>query len=142
MGINIAFLRRPFKLGDTIHLTVELVPRRDIRVSEARVDLVCETRHTEVTTALVPPLPSQTSRLRERKRVSEIYRDSHLYGSVVFVRGERLPSGQTSTYNVGLEIPLERPTHNSGSTSWKLATTVDIVGARNITARRVVNVLA
>ena len=48
LGINIAFEQRPYKLGETIHVTVELVPRRDIRVREVRVDLVCETRRIKV----------------------------------------------------------------------------------------------
>ncbi len=146
MGIIIAFEHRPYKLGETIDLTVELIPRRDIEVREARVDLVREMRYTEVTTVLVPPLPSRAPRLGTRtstpvhKRVSETYRDAYLQGSAVFLRDERLPWDRTSTYNVGLEIKPERPTRQSGRTRWRLVTTVDVVGARHITARRTVNV--
>ena len=142
VSINFAFERRSYKLGETIKLAVELIPRRDIEVREARVDLVCETRHTEVTTALVPPLPSQTSRLRERKRVSDTYTDTEVHSSIVFMENGRLTSGEATAYNIGLEIPSERPTHNSGSTRWRLVATVDIGGARNVTARRMVKVLA
>ena len=146
MGIVIAFEHRPYTLGETINLTVELVPRRDIEVREARVDLVCETRHTEVTTVLVPPLPSRTPRLQTmmsaavHKRVSQTYRDAYVQGSAVFLRDERLPWDRPSTYNVGLAINPERPTHQSGRARWKLVTSVDVVGARHITARRIVNV--
>ena len=146
MGIIIAFEHRPYTLGETINLTVELIPRRDIEVREARVDLMCEMRYTEVTTVLVPPLPSQTPRLRAsmstavNKRVSQTYRDAYVQGSAVFLEGGRLPSDRTSTYNVGLEISAERPTRKSDSTRWWLVTTVDVVGARRITARRPVKV--
>ncbi len=146
IGIAITFEHRPYKLGETINLTVELVPRRDIEVREARVDLVRYTRYTEVTTVLVPPLPSRTPRLRERmstavhKRVIETYTDSYLQGSAVFLQGGRLPSGETSTYSVGLEITPERPTRRSDDTRWRLVTTVDVVGGRHITARRTVSV--
>ena len=146
VAIIFAFERRPYTLGETINLTVELVPRRDIEVREARVDLVCEVRYTEVTTVLVPPLPSQRPRLPARtstgvhKRVSQTYRDVYVQGSAVFLRDERLLWGRTSTYNVGLEISAERPPRKSDSTRWRLVTTVDVVGARRITARRTVNI--
>ena len=146
MGIIFAFERRPYNLGETISLTVELVPRREIEVREARVDLVCEIRYTEVTNVLVPPLPSQTARLRarmstgEHKRVSQTYRDAYVQDSAVFLQGGRLPSDRTSTYNLGLEIKPELPTRQTGSTRWWLVTTVDVVGGRRITARRRGNV--
>lgn len=140
LGINVAYEHRPYRLGETINLTVELIPRRDVEVREARVDLVWEMRHTEVTTVLVLPLPSQTSRRRERKRVRETYAETDVHSSVVFVKDGRLSSGEATTYNVGLEIGPKRPTHQSGSTRWRLVTTVDIGGAREITARRPVRV--
>ena len=148
MSIIIAFEHRPYTLGETINLTVDLIPRRDIEVREARVDLVCEMRYTEVSTVQVPPLPSQTSRfpatnrmsMAVHKRVSQTYRDSYLQGSSVFLRDERLPWDRASKYSVGLEISPEWPTRKSGSTRWRLVTTVDVVGARRITARRTVNV--
>ena len=144
MGIVIAFEHRPYTLGETINLTVELVPRRDIEVREARVDLVCEMRYTEVTTVLIPPLPSRTPRLQTmmsaavHKRVSQTYRAGYVQGSAVFLRDERLPWDRPSTYNVGLEINPEPPARRSGRARWKLVTTVDVVGARHITARRTV----
>ena len=147
MGINIAFARRPYKLGETIHLTVELVPRRDIRVREVRVDLVCEIRRIEVPNVLVPPLASHSPGLPvilqvslAPKRVSETYSDAYVQGSAVFLQGGRLLSGRTSRHNVGLKIQPELPTRQPNGTRWRLVTTVDVVGARHITARRTVNV--
>ena len=148
MGINIAFEQRPYKLGETIHLTVELVPRCDIRVREVRVDLVCEIRRAKVTTVQIPPLPSYNPELPmavptsiAHKRVSDTYRDAYTQGSVGFLQRGLLRSGRTSRHNVGLKIQPELPTRQPDGMSWKLVTTVDIAGARNITARRLVNVL-
>ncbi len=112
------------------------------------MDLVCETRYTEVTTVLVPPLPSQTRRFRETNRMSmavskhvgQTYTDAYVHSSTVLLRDGRLSSGRASTYDVGLEIAPERPTHRTGRTRWRLVATVDIAGARNVTARRTVNV--
>ena len=148
MGIILGFERRRYRLGETIHLTVELVPRRDIQVREARVDLMRYTRHTEVTTVLVPPLPSRTPRLRAmnrmsmaaNKHVSETYTDTDVHSSAVFVRDRRLSSGRATTCDVALEIAPEWPTQHSDGTRWRLVTTVDIAAARNIVARRLVSV--
>ena len=75
-----------------------------------------------------------------RKHVNETYMGGYVQSSAVFVRDERLPWGRRSAYNVGLEIKLERPTRQSDGTRWSLVTTVEVVGARHITARRTVNV--
>ena len=144
LGINIAFEQRPYKLGETIHVTVKLVPRRDIRVQEVRVDLVCETRRIEVPTVQVRPLPSglpaAVPTSSAHKRVSETYTDAYVQGSAVFLQGGRLLSGRTSRHNVGLKIQPELPTRRSGGMRWRLVTTAEVVGARHITARRPVNV--
>ena len=144
IGIIIAFEHRPYNMGETIHLTVELVPRRDIRVREVRVDLVCEIRRIEAPTVQVPPLPSglpTTHRTSTaHKRVSETYRDAYVQGSAVFLQGGRLLSGRASRRDVGLKIQPELPTRQPDGMRWKLVTTVDVVGARHITARRTVNV--
>ena len=145
LGINIAFEQRPYKLGETIHLTVKLVPRRDIRVREVRVDLVCEIRRIKVPTVQVRrPLPSglpvaiPTS--SAHRRVSETYTDAYVQGSAVFLQGGRLLSGRTSRHNVGLKIQPELPTRQSEGMRWRLVTTAEVVGGRHITARRTVNV--
>ena len=142
--INITFEQRPYKLGETIHLTVDLVPRRDIRVREVRVDLVCEIRRIEVTTVQVRPLPSglpaAVPASSAHKRVSETYTDAYVQGSAVFLQGGRLVSGRTTRHNVGLKIQPELPTRQSGGMRWRLKTTVDVVGGRHITARRPVNI--
>ena len=193
LGVEVNFEDRPYKLGETVHLTLELSPRRDIEVREGRVDLVCDTRDTKVVSVMIRrgPLnpgakrrghgfisvPRQTKtsewyrgqsldvwgeswrsgddthgvglqRARrppllppELRRETRERRVSYVHSSVVYARDERIPSGRTSTYNVRLDIQPEPPLHGwEGTVSWSLVATVDVVRARNIRARRLVNV--
>ncbi len=50
LGVKISFEDRVYKLGETIDITVELSPRRDMEVREGRVDLVCEESYQETFT--------------------------------------------------------------------------------------------
>lgn len=192
LGIKVNFEDRPYKLGETVSLTLELTPRREIEIKEGRVDLVCDQRYTEVVTVLKRrgPLnpgakraghgffsvPRQTKTSEwyrgqsldnwgERWRSGDIHgaefergrrpillqpellqetrkrRAAYVHSSVVYVRGERIPSGRTTTYNARLDIHTEPPSHWwEGTVSWSLVTTVDVVRARNGKARRLVNV--
>ena len=54
LDVNLVFEDRPYKLGETINLTMELTPRGDVEVREGRVDLMCEERWQEVSTVMVP----------------------------------------------------------------------------------------
>ncbi len=67
---------------------------------------------------------------------------AYLHSSVVFLQEAQLHSGATARYSAGLVIGNEPPPHaeKATSTSWRLVTTVDVAGARDITARRPVNV--
>ena len=190
LGVAVIFEDRTYKLGETVDLTLELSPRRDIEVREGRVDLVCDTRDTKVVSVMIrrgPLNPGAKGRARHghfsvprQIKTSEWYRgqssdvwgeswrsgpDSHgegrrpfllppelrretrkrrvayVHSSVVYVRDERIPSGRTSTYNVRLDIEPEPPLYGwEGTVSWSLVATVDVVRARNIRARRRVNV--
>ena len=191
LGIKVNFEDRPYKLGETINLTLELSPRLEIEVREGRVDLVCDMRYTQVVTVMKRrgPLnpgakrpghgffsvPRQTKTSQwyreqsldvwgERWRSGDIHgaqfergrrpmllqpelrqearkrRAAYVHSSVVFLRDERIPSGRTNTYNARLDIQPEPPSHGEGTVSWSLVTTVDVVRARNIKARQLVNV--
>ena len=52
LGLKVDFQDRLYKLGETVNLTLELSPRREIEVREARVDLVCDIRYAEVITVV------------------------------------------------------------------------------------------
>ncbi len=76
------------------------------------------------------------------KQMVENHRAARLHSSVVLLPGSQMLSGATETYRVRLEIGTERPPHADKATdiSWRLVTTVDIAGARDIKARRSVEV--
>ena len=82
---------------------------------------------------LLPPELTQETRKR---------RVTYVHSSVVWVRDERIPSDQMTTYNASLDIRPEPPSYGSeGRVTWSLVTTVDVVRARDVKARRLVNVL-
>ncbi len=48
LEVKVSFEDRGYGLGETINLTVELSPRRDMEVREGHVDLLCEEHWTGV----------------------------------------------------------------------------------------------
>ena len=145
LNVKVSFEDRPYKLGETIDLTVELSPRLDIAVREGRVDLVCEERWTEVSTVMVTAAMSATTPSRVvgevPKQVTEKHRAAFVHSRVVFLENAQLRSGVAARYNPRLDIDTEPPPHADKATlSWRLKTTVDVAGARDITARRPVKV--
>ena len=151
LGVKVSFEDRVYKLGETIDLTVELGPKRDMEIREGRVDLVCEERWTEVSTVMVPvsrPSRSVATRggslvptPRIPKQVHQDHRETFVHSSVVFLEDTRLAPGKTGSYNARLEIEPEPPPHaREGKVRWRLVTTTDVAGARDIKARRLVKV--
>ncbi len=152
LNVKVSFEDRPYKLGETINLILELIPKCDMEIREGRVDLVCEERWTEVSTVMVPvSRPSRSaaasggSRVppatRIPKQVHQDHRETFVHSSVVFLEDTRLASGRTGSYNARLEIQPEPPPHaRAGKVRWRLVTTTDVAGARDIKARRLVKV--
>ena len=158
LGVKVSFEDRVYKLGETINLTVELSPKRDIEVRDARVDLVREEVWREVFTVMTPvkgdtPYARYVSRFTVRSTTkssdhapsvpqqrTKTSRETLVHSSVVFLRDTQLASGTTGTYDARLEIEPEPPHAREGKVSWRLVTTTDVVGARDIKARRLVNV--
>ena len=44
LELSFDFDDRQYELGDTVQIRVELLPNTDVRLREARVDLICEER--------------------------------------------------------------------------------------------------
>ena len=155
LDVKVDFHDRPYKLGETIDLTVELTPRGDVEVREGRVDLECELSYTEVTTVMVSPRSAGgrggafgVPVPMVPKQVSEEHKETDVRGSVVFVNDTRLRSGTASTYRAKLEIQPEVPLNVAGSArrgradmKWGLVTTVDVAQARDIATRQPIQVL-
>ena len=151
LGVKLNFEDRPYKLGETINLTIQLDPRGDTEVREGRVDLVCEERWREVFTVMVRPRGSWGGRStagatgillpRVPRQVTQTHREAYVHSSVVFLAEAQLQSGTTGRYNARLEIQPEPPPHaEQGAVSWRLVATVDVAHARDIKARRSVKV--
>ena len=147
LDLNLAFQDRPYKLGETINIKVELRARGDVLVREGRVNLVCEERYTEIYTVMVPayrvppttrvgtPVPIPIPNIP--KQVSKEHRETYVYSSVVFLQDTTLNSGTTGSYNARLEIQPEPPPHAENSTlKWMLVTAVDVAQARDVTKKQ------
>ena len=144
LSVKVSFEDRPYKLGETINLTMELSPKRDIEVREGRVDLVCEEVWREVFTVMMP-VRGHSPYAREHapsvpQQRTKTSREALVHSSVVFLKDTRLAAGRTAIYNARLEIEPEPPHAREGKVSWRLVTTADIAGARDIKARRLVKV--
>ncbi len=146
LGVKVSFEDRVYKLGETINLTVELSPRRDIDVREGRVDLIREEVWREVFTVMKPvkrgyaPVMSGHAPSVSQQR-TKTSREALVQSSVVFVEDTPLASGTTHSYSATLEIEPEPPPHaGEGKVRWRLVTTTDVAGARDIKARRLVKV--
>ncbi len=151
LDVKLVFEDHSYMLGETIELTVEMETTRDAEVREARVDLVCEERWTDVHTVMAPaslrPPASATGGggvympPSVPKRLTKEYKATSVHSSVVFLQDARLPSGTTATYRANLEIVPEPPEHADKATvRWTLVTVVDIARARDFKARRKVKV--
>ena len=147
LGVKVSFEDRVYKLGETINLTVELSPRRDIEVREGRVDLVSEEAWREVFTVMMPvrrghaPIMAGGHAPSIPQQRTKTNREAFVHSGVVFLRDTRLASGRIGSYNARLEIEPKPPPHaGQGKVRWRLVTTTDVAGARDIKARRLVKV--
>ena len=141
LGVKVSFEDRVYELGETINLTVELSPKRDMEVREGRVDLVCEEVWREVFTVMMP-VRGHSPYAREHapsvpQQRTNTHREAFVHSSVVFLENGQLRSGVAASYSLRLDIDTKPPPHADEATlSWRLKTTVDVAGARDITARR------
>ena len=154
LSIKLAFDKRPYQLGETIDVSVDLSAKGDIDVREGRVDLTCDLRYTEATTVMVRPRGgggrggAVIASPAVAKQVTAEHEETHTQGSVVFLQDTQLLSGRTSAYTVRLEIPKELPANVAGSSTrgratlkWSVVASVDVAQARDVTASRAVNVV-
>jgi hypothetical protein len=152
LDVKLLFDDRPYKLGETMSVTLELSARREIEVREARVDLVCEEHYTESYTVNVPigqradtGAPAGMSGVYIPASVSkEVHKDikeSYVHSSVVFLTDSWLRSGAVDRHSIRLEIEQEPPLHVSTAiVKWRLELVVDVARARDIKTRHKVNV--
>ena len=124
---------RPYELGDSMKLSIEVRARREIDVEEARVDLECEEQWADTYVKMEPlgrtggmlgrgkPMPGPAA----PKRQVEVHTNTFIHSSVTLAQGIRLAAGTPARYDLTLDIGEERPPHASGGMlKWHLVTTV------------------
>ena len=146
LDMNLTFDDRPYSLGETIRVLVELAPRRDVVVREARVDLVCEEDFVMSYTIMSPGRPSLSSHRTPgevyvsppllRQRVKKEEREAYAHSSAQFLSNATLQQGSPTQYSIDLFINTQSPPRVSvARIEWRLEGFVDVVMARDTRAR-------
>ena len=147
---------RTYKLGDTINLTVDLVPRGEVDVREGRVDLVCEERFVHVAApsaagyASWSGAPVQVGSANVQSSKERV--EKHVHSSVVFLKETRLRPGTPGTYTPRLRIQPVPPMHledakalvrdanSSWTFKWRLVASVDVARGPDPRKQRTIKV--
>ena len=142
IDIRLTVADGPYQLGDDVRVDLELVPRRDIVIREARIDLVCRMTFTEFgrlvpeargmgRTAHYRPVPSQ-----KPIEASE----TQVFQGEPFLVGRRLRSESKTTGRVIISVPAELPEETGGTRNrtkakldWTLIANLDVSGGRDVT---------
>lgn len=147
----------PFKLGESINLTVELVPNGDVEVREGRVDLICEERYTQTFTysgSTVGRAGSTGYAVAENipHRAANETKETYVHSSVVYLQDSRLKGGRAARYGARLEIQpvpprhlddareLQKDANSAWSFKWRLVATANVVRGRDPKTQRTVKV--
>ena len=155
VDIIVSFEDRAYQFGETIEVDVELRSRVDISVREARMELACLARYTEIgrrqhrvgmtrsesTLGVSEPFGSDlTSAAVETE-------SRHTYRGPTFLRRLRLKAGSPNRNRLGLEIPTDLPENVSGFGSrsrakmlWSIVVSVDVAGARDVSSSMPVDI--
>ena len=158
LDVRFLFDDRPYRLGETLDIVVELSARGEIEVREARLDLVCEENYIESYNVMVPDIKTgramgglyggssiaagYTPTPMIPKLVNKEHRETYVHSSVVFLTDSMLSSGATDQYDIRLGIEPEPPSHVSIATvKWRLEVVVDVARARDVKAWHKVKVV-
>ena len=167
LDVSLFFEDRPYRLGETIEVTVDLHARRDVKVRKARVDLVYDVRWTTDDTdrqsnplvsraGLSPPRgwlersmmhPGPGGRTSTtfgvpKHRKAE-HRGSYVLGSSSFLEQTQQVPNTSNIYNIRLPIHKDEPpyVHFKGvSMGWSLVAVVDVARALDVQIRRDVKI--
>ena len=151
LSVKLAFDDRPYRLGETIRVQVELAARRDVVVREARVDLVCEEDFVLSYTVMSPGRPSTSSHRNPgegfvsppmlRQRVKKEERESYVHSSAPLLDNATLQGDTSVQLAADLYINTQAPPRVSvARIEWRLEGVVDVVMARDVRVRYVVQV--
>ena len=148
LNANVIFEDRPYQLGQTIDVTVELIANRDVNVREARLELVWEGRWTSSSSisaaesthsARHSAFGGGSSIPQLSTRATKVRRERYVHSNAVFLSDRELKEGGSSTHGVELHVQRQLPRQATGASqrdrtqaTWSLVMTVDIVGGRDV----------
>ena len=146
LDMNLTFDDRLYSLGDTIRVLVELAPRRDVVIREARLELVCEEDFVMSYTIMSPGRPSLSSHRTPgevyisppsmRQRVKKEEREAYVHSSAPLLGDATLQRDTAVQYNADLYINTQAPPRVSvARVEWRLEGFVDVVMARDVRVR-------
>ncbi len=125
------FEDRPYLLGETIKIQVELSSRKESDLSSARIDLECEERWVD-TYIKIEPLGRTGGMLGKGreipgtvpKREVQEYSNTFVHSTFEFSQDTRLVPGNSVRYETSLLVENERPPHAGGGIlEWHLVIT-------------------
>jgi hypothetical protein len=144
---------REYELGDAINVQVTLTPNGDVRVRQARVDLVCEETYTRSERGIVMGVggaqgiqggnPLTTTDYVSGSSWTNQRTESYVHSSVVLLEDTTLRSGSPITRSARLQIRRELPKHfdeaaelqrdanSSWSFKWRLLARVNVFRGRD-----------
>ena len=159
VDVEVSFDDRTYQLGDNIDLTIELTPRRDCQVREARVDLIVEERWTEQFTQKIEvPIRAPSGRydtgggtiIGTETKIKENfvnYKEKTVHSTIMFLRDRSLISGRSTSHQPRLQVGkkpprLARPTprQTKARMTWWVQTVIDVQGARDVKPRTKIDV--
>ena len=149
LDVKLAFDDRPYCLGETIHVLVELAPRRDVVVREARLELVCEEDFVLSYSVMTPGRPSISSHRTPgevfvsppllRQRVKKEEREAYVHSSAPLLGNSGNTTLQRDTvfqHTAELFITTQAPPRVSvARIEWRLEGFVDVAMARDVRVR-------
>lgn len=144
---------RPYTLGETINVVVEMQPSADIQVRSARLDLVCEEHYTQRGVSFVPDFYASNMQISgQTSHVANDRKEQFVHSTVQFMEDTRLTGGTSTTRRVSLvvgtatpphfedSLALERDASSAWTFNWTLLATVDVARGRDAQVEREVKI--
>ena len=163
LDVDFSFPEKPYQLGDSVRVDLQMTPRRDVLIRTGRIDLVCSMTFSEIgrpgprrVGTNIPVTPaSATSTLGGRgshykmvpSEASVEVTETDSYRGEPFLEGRRLRSGSRVLERVIVDVPAELPEEVGGSRNrtvaeleWSLVLNLDIGGARDVTLTKPIDI--
>ncbi len=157
LNVNVLFEDRPYRLGETIDITVELTTSRDVNVREARLEVVWEGRWTSSSSisaaesthsARHASFGGGSSIPQLSTRATKVRKERYVHSNAVFLSDLGLKEGVRSTHHIGLHIQPQLPRQATGASqsdraqaTWSLVMTVDVVGGRDVRVSKPIHIV-